>query len=430
MLASKALIEMLKQEVQPAVGCTEPGAVALAVALAAGHCSGELVSVKVLLSPGVYKNGYAVGTPGTGGDRGILIAVALGALSKDASKGLAILQDLEPGQVNRAKELVRQGMILAAYDWDLDGIHIEVCLRTSEDVCRVVVRGGHTQVESIELNGNIVFLSESERERVNKQICLRAYGLKALLDKAALFPPEELDFLLEGLEQNILIAEAGLDSKVGLGVGFGIKSLMEEKVIDGGLINRARSMVAAAADARMEGVGLPVSTSFGSGNQGLLTSLAIGVAGEHLQRNREDLARALAMGHLVNGYVKESTGKISPMCGCAVAAGLGITAAVSWLLDNDWLATVGAMNNLLGNVTGMVCDGAKGGCAFKLATSAGEALLAAFLAKNGIYIQQPEGMVAKNIDDTITNLGLIGQAGMANLDRTMLDLITDQKSVI
>ncbi len=155
--------------------------------------------------------------------------------------------------------------------------------------------------------------------------------------------------------------------------------------------------------------------------------MAIGTAAKYLKATEEQLVRALAIGHLVNGYVKECIGKISPLCGCSMAAGLGVTAAVSWLLGNDWAATNGAMNSLLSNITGMVCDGAKGSCAFKMATSASESLTVAFLAQRNISINEPEGVVADNIEDSINNLCLIDKVGMSNLNRTMLKIVLEEE---
>ena len=425
MSGNVGLLNILKQEVRSAVGCTEPGAIAFAAAKAASYCQGEIKEVEVLLSPGVFKNGYAVGIPGTG-DRGIALAAALGALIKEPEKELEILKELNPGPVKAAKTLVSQGKVSVKYDWDLDGIFVQIRLDTTEDSCIVIVRGAHTRVESVVLNGKTVYLSHERLQKANLQRQLKATGLENLVNKAQTLPASELQFLLEGLQQNYRIAEAGLKAKVGLGIGYGIGNLMEDKVIRHDLINETRSMVAAAADARMQGIDLPVSTSFGSGNQGILTFLAIGEAATFLKVSEEKLLHALAIGHLVNGYVKEVTGKISPLCGCSIAAGLGVTVAVSWLLGNNWAGISGAANNLLGNITGMICDGAKGGCAFKLATSAGESLIAALLAKKEIAIKQPEGIVAANIEDSINNLGLISKVGMSNLDRAMLSIVEQQ----
>lgn len=419
------LIEILQEEVRPAVGCTEPGAIAYAAALAAEHCQGELVSIKTILSPGVFKNGYAVGIPGTGA-KGIALAAALGASIGDGSKQLEILMKLSREQIQIGKEIVAQGLVSVNYDWDFDGIYIQVEVKTTEDVCVVVIRGGHTQVESIRLNEIDVFASQTHVKSLKYRTKLRSLGLEVLFQQAQLLPLESLGFLLEGLEQNYKIAEEGLAKKRGLGVGYGLNRLVGQGVMQRDLLSEVKILVAAAADARMEGVELPVSTSFGSGNQGILTSLGIGAVATYLEADQEQLARALAMGHLFNGYVKESIGKISPLCGCSVAAGLGVTAAVSWLLGNDWPTISGAMNSLLGNIAGMVCDGAKGGCAFKLATSAGESLTAALLATNDIMMKDSEGIVDENIEDSIKNLSRIGKVGMANLDRTMLGLMLER----
>lgn len=427
MFSNVNLVEILKQEVKPAVGCTEPGAVALAAAKAASYCQGPIISIEVLLSPGVFKNGYGVGIPGTDGDKGIALAAALGALVKKPEKELEILDHLTQSQIGEARKMVRQGLIAVNYDWDFAGVYVQVSIRTTEDTCTVVVKDAHTRVESVVFNGNTVFISQKRLQEIHRQGKLSSMSLKELVEQAQALPAADLGFLLEGLRQNYKVAQAGLADKRGIGVGYGINALMKEEAISRDVINQAKCLVAAAADARMQGVDLPVSTSFGSGNQGILAFLATGAMADYLQVSGERLIHALAIAHLVNGYVKESTGKISPLCGCAVAAGLGVTVAASWLLGNSWEGMCGAMNNLLGNITGIVCDGAKGGCAFKLATSAGESLTAALLAKRNIFIKQPEGIVARDIEDSIRNLGLIGKVGMSNLDRTVLKIVREEE---
>ena len=419
-LNNSELIELLKSEVQPAVGCTEPGAVVYAAALAFERCRGEVKSVEVLLSPGVFKNGYAVGIPGTG-EKGLELAAALGALQERSISGLELLNNLPADTVHKAKNMVEAGLVSIGYDCDEFGVFIQVVAATNQDRCRVVLKGGHTNLHLIELNGQKMFEAAVEDMKEAK-FCLRTYKLNDLIHQAAALELSDTMFLIEAMEQNKRIADIGLNSNYGCGIGFGLSNLIEKGILERDVINEVKAAVAAASDARMAGVNFPVYTSFGSGNQGILCSLAVGLLAERLEISADRLGAALAISHLVNGYVKETIGKISVLCGCAVSAGLGVTAAVSWLINSSPDHTRG-MDNLLGNITGIICDGAKGSCALKLATSAGEALISAFLAAEGISINTCEGIIERDIQQTIANLGLVSHKGMHNLDSVMLDMV-------
>ncbi len=419
-LDNRQLLDLLKREVQPAVGCTEPGAVAYAAALASERCRGGIRSIEVLLSPGVFKNAYAVGIPGTGG-KGLELAAALGALQEHSVSGLELLKNVHADLVHKAKQMVEAGMVSISYDCDKFGVFVQVVVTTDQDVCRVVLKGGHTDLHLIELNGNKVFETGAGGGGQSR-IGLRGHKLNDLIRQASLFQLEDTRFLIEAYEQNKKVAAIGLNSKYGAGIGFGLAGLIRKEILEGDVINQVKAAVAAASDVRMAGVDFPVYTSFGSGNQGIVCSLGVGLLAERLDIPDHRLGAALAISHLVNGYVKEIIGKISVLCGCSVSAGLGVTAAASWLIDSEADHSK-AMANLLGNITGIICDGAKGSCALKLATSAGEALIAAFLGAEGISINTCEGIIDQDIHQTIANLGLVTHKGMPNLDSVMLDMV-------
>jgi L-cysteine desulfidase len=422
-LSNQQLIDLLKNEVQPAVGCTEPGAVVYAASLASEKCRGEIKSIEVLLSPGVLKNAYSVGIPGTG-EKGLELAGAIGALLKSPAFGLELLHNLSPDTVQEAKKMAEANVISIDYDCDEFGVFVQVTVTTDQDTCRVVLKGGHTNLQLIELNGRNVF--EGDLEDTGKaKVSLRECRLNDLIEQAATLELSETRFLLNAYEQNKKVADLGLNSKYGAGIGFGLSGLFDKGILERDVVNEVKAAVAAASDVRMAGVDFPVYTSFGSGNQGILCSLAIGFLGEKLEVSEERLGAALAIGHLVNGYVKEHIGKISVLCGCSVSAGLGVAAAASWLINSDADHTK-AMDNLLGNITGIICDGAKGSCALKLATSAGEALISAFLGAEGISINTCEGIIERDIHHTIANLGLVTHKGMPNLDTVMLDLVLNR----
>lgn len=422
-LDNEQLIDLLKSEVQPAVGCTEPGAVVYAAALASERCRGTIKGIEVLLSPGVFKNSYAVGIPGTG-EKGLELAAALGTLQEQSISGLELLKNLPAEKVHKAKKMVEADMVSIGYDCDEFGVFVQVVVITDEDRCRVVLKGGHTDLHLLELNGKKLFEADVEGTKEVK-LSLSAFRLNDLISQAAALDLFDTNFLLDAYEQNKKIAAIGLDSKYGAGIGFGLSGLIDKGILERDVINEVKAAVAAASDVRMAGVDFPVYTSFGSGNQGIVCSLSVGLLGERLEIPDDRLGAALAISHLVNGYVKEIIGKISVLCGCAVSAGLGVTAAASWIINSEADHTK-AMDNLLGNITGIICDGAKGSCALKLATSAGEALISAFLGAEGISINTCEGIIERDIHQTIANLGLVTHKGMPELDRVMLDMVLNR----
>lgn len=420
------LLCLLKQEVKPAVGCTEPAAVALAVAKAARLLGETVLSVKVQASVNIIKNALAVTIPNTN-EAGLHLAAALGMVLKKPEKGLEILMSISEDDIRLAHEFVDKGRVKICQA-DKEGLYIEARVEGENGYAVVKVKDSHTNITETNINGEIkCFEKNASKNGKNSRIDVTGYSLKEFLRVIESIPLEDIAFLQEGIDMNLLISRKGLEAKQGLGVGFALKRMLEKGVISNDMVNKARIMVASAADARMAGVNLPVMTTMGSGNHGIEAILPLAVVASETNATEEKVIRALALSHLITAYVKQQTGRLSPICGCSIAAGVGATAAITWLMGGSLDNIVGAVKNLIANLTGMICDGAKGGCALKLSTSAGEAVIAALLSLEGIIVGNQDGIISNSAEETIRNLGVFSQEGMASADEVILNIILTKK---
>lgn len=417
------IITVLQEQVQPALGCTEPVAIALACAKGARTLGGEVQQIVVSTSKAVFKNAHAVGIPKTA-EQGILIAAALGALAGDPELRLQVLNNVQEPDIARAKQLVRGGKVQARFVDGREGVYVEAKTITSAGEAVVCIEGQHDHLSSIIVNGHHIFTAGSGRQTATgPHYSFGMMTVEEIVNSCAALPADKIAFLLDGVAMNKRIAAYGVKAKVGLGIGAGLALLQEQQILGSDIVDRVKTLVAAASDARMAGADLPVMASCGSGNQGIVAILPVAAMAEKLGKNTEALARALAISHLVNAYVKEHLGKLSPICGCAVSAGLGAAAAITWLLGGNMQQITGAMKSIVANLTGMLCDGAKGSCSFKLATSAGEAIICSYLALNNVYINVLQGIVEQSIEATIKNFSLITKKGMAHADEAILEIL-------
>lgn len=422
------LISLLKQQVKPALGCTEPAAIAIAVARAYQEVPGELKSAKVTMSGNIYKNANGVGIPGTT-EYGIPFAVALALACGDASKGLEVFAGVNEEAVQKAKELVKNIPIHAGVTDSGSNFYIEAIVESTGGTGRCIIRNGHTNIERVEKNGTAVFESTSGTTTSGAPAApkhdpiLKDMTIKQLREEVEAFPLEEIAFLIAGVPMNFRMATVGLEQSPGLGLGSAMQSLIEKGVLESNMVNKVRMHAAAAADARMAGLKMPVMSSAGSGNHGITAILPPYVVCRELGLDEEKLIRALAFSHLMTIAIKEFSGPLSPVCGCAIAAGIGAAVSVAWLIGCNDEQIAGTINSMSGTLAGMLCDGAKGGCAFKLSTAAGEATLCALLAKENVFITHGQGIVAVAAETTIQNVGLISTQGMQGVDSTVIDVM-------
>ncbi len=444
-VAAGAFVDLalfFRNEVKPALGCTEPGAVAYAASIAARHCPGEPLSVALSLSLSMFKNGRDVGIPGTGGLRGNRLAAVLGVLAGDADKGLMALEHIDMAVVERAQTLLDAGMVTEEVVDGVPGVYAAVTLRCAGHEVTVTVAGRHDRVASIVVDGEVVGGEGMERAPEadgtlhGGASCepsasftepplpayleeLRECDFAQLWDMAAGIDATLEQELLRGAAMNMAVARMGLESGWGLGVGHTLAAHAEAADLHA----RIRFMAGAAADVRMAGAPQPVMSSAGSGNHGITATVPVAVAAEGLGVSPRVQAEALALSHLVTGYLKAHTGRLTPICGCSVAAGAGAAAGIVKVLGGNAVQAERAVASLMASLMGMLCDGAKGSCGLKVATAAGEAYAAALLGMDDRGVQRPEGVVNPDIATTARALARLSREGFAAADAVMVELL-------
>ncbi|WP_353892487.1 L-serine ammonia-lyase, iron-sulfur-dependent, subunit alpha [Proteinivorax hydrogeniformans] len=416
----KIIIDTLQKEVAPVTGCTEPVAVALACSKARELISSDdIKSINIYVSPNVYKNGLAVGVPHTG-EVGLHIAAALGLVAPQSSKGLALLKYLNCEDVKKAKSLLKAHQIQIGIEDTDDKVYVKVELQSDNNQSKVVIQGCHDRFVYLEQDGNVLKNQISQNETKAEKQSIYSEKISALIETIEKISLTDIKFLIEGAHMNKDIARYGLENKCGMGVGRTLNQYIEKGVLSDDIIIHAEKLTAAASDARMSGVTLPVMTSNGSGNNGLTAILPIVAYQEKVEVSEEKLAKALAISHILNSYVKHYIGRLSPLCGCGVAAGLGAGAAITWLMGGTLKQIEGAIQNILGDICGMICDGAKVGCALKLSTSASIAVKCALLALDNQIIPAGNGIIAKTPERTIKNLSNLATVGMQGVDLAII----------
>lgn len=439
------LIGLIHKEVKPALGCTEPIAVALAVAKAVetsmsscksagnrSHCGFGTdwrkrtdIEVTVYVSANILKNGMGVGIPGTG-MVGLHIASALGAVCGKSEYGLEVLHDLDDEAIQWARKLVEMGKIkisLADTDKKLY-IRAEVkgnCGHKSV----VVIEDDHDNIVSACFDDEVVATSERKADEPaaeHKTTLDYHLTVKEICDFASTVDYEDIKFILESREMNLTLAQEGLNGDYGLMVGKTILNQINKEVFGNEFMSYAMAMTAAASDARMAGCTLPAMSNSGSGNQGITVTMPVISYAMKYNVSDEELARALVLSHLVAIHIKGYLGKLSALCGCVVAS-TGSSCGIVYLRKGGYEKVCYAIKNMIGNITGMVCDGAKVGCAMKVASGVSSSIQSAVLALDGICISSNDGIIEDDIEKTIQNLGKIGSVGMQNTDNMILDIM-------
>lgn len=431
------IIELIRKEVKPALGCTEPIAVALAVAKAMeimedkrGTVSpdwrmmdGWTLSIEV--SGNILKNGMGVGIPGTG-MVGLHIAAALGAVCGKSEYGLEVLHDLDETSISRAKQLVVDKSVtvrLAETDHKLY-VKATVLAEDNHSAC-AVIEDDHDNIVETWFDAKILTSShKAEGSDSPDQKATLDYNLtvREILDFATTVAYEDIEFILESRTLNLALAHEGLKGCYGLKVGYAINLEDNKEVFGGDFLSYAMSLTAAASDARMAGCTLAAMSNSGSGNQGITVTMPVIAYSIKYGTDDERLARALVLSHLIAIHIKGYLGKLSALCGCVIAS-TGSSCGLVYLRGGDYEQICAAIKNMIGNITGMVCDGAKVGCAMKVASGVSSALQSAVLAREGICISEHDGIIEKDIEKTIQNLGRIGSIGMQNTDNMILDIM-------
>lgn len=423
-LLKEKILNTLKKDVLPAMGCTEPVAVALACAKAKELIKSDNINtVEILVSPNIYKNGLGVGVPNSGGEAGLYIAAALGVVAGKSENGLRILETITDEDIINAKELVSKDVIHLACKETKEGIYVEVTLTADEKSSNAIIQNRHDQFVHLQTNDQVLFHEELEQVHHLYSNDLYEKRIREIIEAIESMEFEDLAFLLEGIIMNEAIATVGLKESYGMGVGATFYKNMKDGVLSDDLVNQAMMLTAAASDARMSGIDMPVMSSSGSGNHGLTAILPI-VAYRNINKIDDVITvKALAISHMVTSYIKNFTGRLSSICGCGVAAATGVSAALTWLMGGDYDEIDNTINNMIADLSGVICDGAKVGCALKLATASTAAVRSAILAINGSIVPAKNGIVGEDVEGTIRNLGIVATDGMQLTDGVILDIM-------
>ncbi len=415
------LLGMLKNEVIPATGCTEPVAVAYATAIARQSLEGEIERLDVLVDSGLYKNGMKVGIPGIK-ERGLDIAGALGFYAGAPNKGLQVIDSIDEDSLRKAKKLVSEGKVKVTVKEGCTKLHIETALYTSKGSICVVTKDKHLNA-IIEDCNNISGECDSN-DTVMRKSEIQNYELDDLIDFCRTVPIEDLARLEDGINMNMALAKEGLAMENGVAKKF--EKLVTDGYMKDDMVYRAQLLCAAASEARMSGSRLPAMSSAGSGNHGITVFLTNYAAAEKLGISRDVLLRALALSNLVTFYIKSYTGTLSAMCGCGVAAGIGSSVGVVYMMGGGPQEMLGTIINMIGSIAGIVCDGGKEGCSYKLALSAGWAIQSALLAMAGGVINSTDGILASDFKEVIRNMGYVCNPGMLETNEAIIKVMTKE----
>ena len=420
------LMLLIKKGITPATGCTEPIAVAYAVAKAKEQTTGTLSSIQVQVDSNIFKNGLMVTIPGTT-EKGLLAAATFGFLSGKTKKGFRVIEGLEKQDISKAKELIAQEKINIILNREYEGLHIQVELETDKEKVRVITVDSHlniVSVEKISKDKNFKPFKKDNKDQKSSNKKIQQYSLEDFWQFSKNTPLKDLEFLEEGINMNLEIAREGLTIKSG--VAATLTKLIKEGLISDNMITRAQVLCAAASEARMAGSKLPVMSTAGSGNHGITVFLTNYAVAEKQKLSKESLIRSLSLTNLITFFIKTYTGTLSAMCGCGVAAGIGASAGVIYLLGGNQDKIMGALYNMVGSISGVICDGAKEGCSYKLAMASGWAVQSALLALHGSIIHNQDGIVHPDFQQLFKNLGHLCDPGMIATDQAILDVMLNK----
>ncbi len=463
----QSYIDILKKEVVPAMGCTEPIAVAYACAKAKDILGQMPDKVELYVSPNILKNGMGVGIPGTGMS-GLEIAAAIGTVGGNAAKILNVLEDITSDDVSASKKMVSDKKVKISVKENTDPLYIEALLIKNDEKSRVIIENSHANIILIEKNGEVIYAASDLSKDINKENIMHKninnevnlssenhknyadennkdksseenksfdqntenedeeiFSVKKIFDFADTMPLSEISFVYDLTIINEKLSAEGLSKLYGHGIGRVLDKNISKGLLADDLLTYTMKRTAAATDARMAGCMLPAMSNSGSGNQGITVSMPVIAAAEKLESSREKLTRALTLASLMSIYIKSNMKRLSALCG-AMTAGTAASCGITYLLGGDEEAVERSVQNMIGNLTGIICDGAKPNCAMKVATGVSTAVISSLFAMDNVGCNEFEGIIDQNVDQSIKNLGKIAAYSMQDTDKMILDIMVDK----
>ena len=412
------IIAMVHREVVPAIGCTEPMCVALCTAKATEKLGCRPDRIEALLSPNILKNAMGVGIPGTG-MLGLPIAIALGAIIGKSDYQLEVLKDLTPETLEAGKQYIAENRIsIKQKEGISEKLYVEIICTAGDKKASAVIAGGHTRFVEESLTPN-----PSPKGEGNIKSDDVTLNLRLVYDFATTAPLDEISFIMEARTYNMNAAREALKGNYGHNLGKSIERPLSKGIFGDSIYCHIISRTASACDARMGGAMIPVMSNSGSGNQGICATNPVCVYAKENENTEEELVRALMLSHLTAIYIKQSLGKLSALCGCVVAS-IGSSCGITYLMGGDYNRICASVKNMVANLTGMICDGAKPSCSLKITSGVSTALLSALLAMEGKCVSSSEGIVDDDVDKSIHNLTSIGADAMTKTDEMILNIMT------
>ena len=420
-------IRAVQEEVKPALGCTEPVSLALACAMAADLLPGDVTQIEAWVSPNLMKNGLGVTVPGTG-MVGLPIAAALGAIGGNAHAGLEVLKDASAGALVQAKSLLNSGKIQVKLQEPCDEIlYSRARVYAGDTSAMVTIAGGHTRVVEVVYQDETRFALEEQQGEENDDplAMLTNATLSQILEFVEQVPFEAIRFILEAGQLNDALSREGLSGKWGLHIGATLNKQRARGWLAQDLGSDIVIRTSAASDARMGGATLPAMSNSGSGNQGITATMPVVVVAEHVQVDDERLARALMLSHLSAIYIHAQLPRLSALCAATTAA-MGASAGMAWLMGGSYQTIAMAISSMIGDVSGMICDGASNSCAMKVSTSVASAWKAVMMALDDSAVTGNEGIVAHDVEQSIANLCALACRSMQATDRQIIEIMASK----
>lgn len=428
-MTKEQMLELLKSDVVPALGCTEPVCIALCTAQAATVLESPIESILLELNPGLYKNAISAGIPGCP-QVGIPWAIAIGANLKNPEKKLQLLEDVTPDVLCAAEKLISENRITATVKTDETGIFARCTLRSATEEVICIIRNSHTNIIHLSKNGQVLLEKDTTATASGGEPLvemLQQMTISQIRQLVCTASEEELAFMTDGIAMNEQLAAYSETHPIGIGLAATLRAQIGSSLLSNDLVSRIALAVTAGLENRLDGCQLPTMSSSGAGSKGLVVILPVSETAKAIGASRLETIRAIAFSHLVNRYINAFVGKLSPMCSCVVCASTAASAGITMLLGGNDTQIGYAIRNMSGTVTGMLCDGGKIGCAMKVSTGSFAAVMSALQAVNNVTLRVTDGICAETPEQCIRNMASIGINGMKETDLEILRIMKDCK---
>lgn len=420
------LTELIFNDMKPALGVTEPGAIAFAASKAVSFTKGDVEEVSVEMNSGMYKNAFTCGIPNSD-EVGNIFAAALGVTAGNPEKGLESLADVTEEDNRKAEKLVKEGRVKVKLSGISSDIFIEATVKTETDICVVTIKDTHTNIVKISLNGEIIFeKADEKKENEGEEIPLiHKYTLKEIIDYAKNVDIEEIRFIKKAFEVNMELFNEGLKSSKSTFIHQLFK-MNGEKIFSDDVLKTAQLLCNGAIEARVIGLDKPAMSITGSGAHGIIAVMPLLAEQKVKNLSEEILLRGAALSYLVCMYIKEYSGRLSAFCGCGIAAGTGMACAIVFMRNGSYEEMSHTINNMASSITGMICDGGNQGCTMKGIAATDTAFRSAEFAMNGVYIYNVHGINGNTPEETMRNMGLIASPGMTGTEKTIVEIFENK----